>query len=62
MVRAIPETKHDFRVDLIATPEEVLRTERARRQPRGIIPADLTDEIRATVPALRELGLHSDLR
>src|SRR5207248_9839309 len=57
MVRAIPETKHDFRVDLIATPDGVLRTRRARRQPKGIIEADLTEEIRASVPALRDIGL-----
>jgi 5-formyltetrahydrofolate cyclo-ligase len=55
MVRSVPETKHDFRVDLIATPHEVLRTRRTRRQPMGIIEADLTDEIRASVPALRAL-------
>jgi len=57
MVRAVPETTHDFRVDLIATPDGVLRTRRARRQPKGIIEADLTEEIRASVPALRDIGL-----
>jgi 5-formyltetrahydrofolate cyclo-ligase len=55
IVRSIPETKHDFRVDLIATPDGVLRTRRTRRQPAGIIDEDLTDEIRANIPALREL-------
>jgi 5-formyltetrahydrofolate cyclo-ligase len=54
---AIPETKHDFRVDLIVTPDRVLRPRRSRPQPRGIVPDDLTDEIRASVPALRALGL-----
>jgi 5-formyltetrahydrofolate cyclo-ligase len=57
IVRAIPETKHDFRVDLIATPREIARTRRKRPQPRGIVVADLTDEIRENVPALRALGV-----
>ena len=54
---ALPETAHDFRVDLIVTPGEVLRPRRTRAQPAGIIAEDLTDEIRAGVPALRSLGL-----
>ena len=54
IVRSVPETGHDFRVDLIATPREVLRVKRTRPQPRGIVPADLTDELRASVPALRD--------
>jgi 5-formyltetrahydrofolate cyclo-ligase len=57
IVRAIPETAHDFRVDLVATPEAVVRIERDRSQPRGIVAADLTDELRERVPALRQLGL-----
>jgi 5-formyltetrahydrofolate cyclo-ligase len=32
----LPETEHDFRADLIVTPEEVIRCRRARR-PAGII-------------------------
>ena len=54
---ALPETGHDFRVDLIVTPERVLRPRRSRPQPSGIIAADLTDDIRENVPALRALGL-----
>jgi 5-formyltetrahydrofolate cyclo-ligase len=52
----VPETAHDFRVDLIVTPEEVLRPGRGRRQPAGIIVRDLSDEIRRSVPALRALS------
>jgi 5-formyltetrahydrofolate cyclo-ligase len=52
----LPETRHDFRVDLIVTPERVLRPRRTRKQPTGIVPADLTEEIRAAVPVLRVLG------
>ncbi len=54
---AIPETAHDFRLDLIVTPNRVLRPRRLRRQPRGIVAGDLTEEIRESVPALRSLGL-----
>ena len=53
----LPETEHDFRLDLIVTPERVLRPRHSRPQPRGIIAAHLTREIRETVPALRKLGL-----
>ena len=56
IVRSVPETGHDFRVDLIATPRQVLRVNRARPQPGGIVAADLTEELRRSVPALRELG------
>src|SRR5262245_49049739 len=53
----IPETKHDFRLDLIVTPEGVLRTQHRRPQPIGIYPEDLTDDIRQNVPVLHVLGL-----
>ena len=53
----LPETDHDFRVDLIVTPERVFRPRRTRPQPGGIIPEHLTDEIRENVPVLRALGL-----
>jgi 5-formyltetrahydrofolate cyclo-ligase len=53
----IPETQHDFRLDLIVTPESALRTRRRRPQPGGIYPDDLTDDIRRSVPVLRALGL-----
>jgi 5-formyltetrahydrofolate cyclo-ligase len=53
----LPETEHDFRVDVIALPDRVLRPRGSRRQPRGIVVAHLTEEIRRNVPALRALGL-----
>ena len=53
----LPETEHDFRVDVIVTPARVLRPRRSRPQPRGIVAAHLTEEIRENVPALRTLGL-----
>ncbi|HEY8523722.1 MAG TPA: 5-formyltetrahydrofolate cyclo-ligase [Acidimicrobiales bacterium] len=47
----LPETDHDFRVDLIVTPDEVVRCPGARRPP-GILWDHLDDEKIASVPAL----------
>jgi 5-formyltetrahydrofolate cyclo-ligase len=55
----LPETGHDFRVDLISTPEEVIRVRRRRRRPPGIVWADLEDEKIAEVPVLRSLSRSS---
>jgi 5-formyltetrahydrofolate cyclo-ligase len=49
--RALPETAHDFRVDLIVTPEEVIRCRRAHR-PRGIVVSHLDADKAATIPVL----------
>ncbi len=51
----LPVTPHDFFLDLIVTPEEVLRPAR-RRQPKGVLPDHLSDEQRNGIPALGELG------
>ena len=48
----LPETEHDFRVDLIVTPNEIIRCQPARR-PGGIIWDHLTEEKIATISALR---------
>ena len=45
----LPETAHDFRVDVIVTPDEVIRTRRARR-PRGILWEHLTRRSLARFP------------
>lgn len=50
----LPETGHDFRVDIIVTPEEVIRTKRMRR-PKGIVWRDLDEEKLAAIPVLRRL-------
>jgi 5-formyltetrahydrofolate cyclo-ligase len=50
----LPETDHDFRVDIIVTPEEVIRTRRMRR-PKGIVWRDLDNEKLAAIPVLRRL-------
>src|ERR671930_565214 len=39
----LPETEHDFRVDLVVTPEETLQTS-VRRRPPGILWSHLTQE------------------
>jgi 5-formyltetrahydrofolate cyclo-ligase len=51
----LPETAHDFRVDIIVTPDEVIRPKHPRR-PRGIIWDDLDDEKIAEIPVLRRLA------
>jgi 5-formyltetrahydrofolate cyclo-ligase len=54
--RAVPMTAHDIRVDLVVTPDEVIRARRAGAQPRGILDDQLTEAIRANVPILTLLG------
>jgi 5-formyltetrahydrofolate cyclo-ligase len=48
----LPETEHDFRVDLIVMPDDVLRPPRHRRPP-GILWEHLDEEKRASIPILR---------
>jgi 5-formyltetrahydrofolate cyclo-ligase len=47
----LPETEHDFRVDLVVTPDEILDTPSPRRPP-GILWDHLTAEKIAAIPAL----------
>lgn len=47
----LPETDHDFRVDIIVTPDDVIRVRRAKR-PRGIMWRELDDEQLASIPVL----------
>ena len=47
----LPETEHDFRVDIIVTPDEVVRTGTRRRSP-GVIWEHLDDEAIAAIPVL----------
>ena len=47
----LPETEHDFRVDLVVTPEETLRAPEPRRPP-GILWSHLTAEKIAAIPVL----------
>jgi 5-formyltetrahydrofolate cyclo-ligase len=49
----LPETEHDFRVDLIATPEEVIRVPgRRRKGSPGILWDHLDADKRAAIPVL----------
>ena len=50
----LPETEHDFRVDLIVTPDEVVRTRRVKRPP-GILWDHLDEDQVAAIPVLRAL-------
>jgi 5-formyltetrahydrofolate cyclo-ligase len=51
--RDLPETEHDFRVDLIVTPEEVIRCARTPQgRPQGIIWSHLQEKTIAQVPVL----------
>jgi 5-formyltetrahydrofolate cyclo-ligase len=47
----IPETDHDFSVDIIVTPDEVIRCA-GRRRPQGLVWNDLTAEKIAAIPVL----------
>jgi 5-formyltetrahydrofolate cyclo-ligase len=47
----LPEAGHDFRVDLIVTPEEVVRCDQSRR-PNGLLWESLSAEKIAAIPAL----------
>jgi 5-formyltetrahydrofolate cyclo-ligase len=49
---AIPMTAHDVPVDLIVTPERLIRTRRSYRKPRGIAWPDLTDAQIEAMPAV----------
>ena len=51
----LPETEHDFRVDVIVTPSAMVRTQR-RRRPSGLLWDHLNAEKRAAVPVLGALG------
>ena len=47
---------HDFWLDLIATPDELVRPRRSgRRQPTGVLRDHLSEEQRAKIPVLRRL-------
>ena len=48
----IPETLHDFRADIIVTPDEVIRCDQPRR-PSGVIWDDLGEDQIAAIPVLK---------
>src|SRR5436305_9280478 len=50
----LPETEHDFSVDLIVTPDDVIRCTPPRR-PSGIVLSHLTSAKTAQIPVLAEM-------
>jgi 5-formyltetrahydrofolate cyclo-ligase len=52
----LPETDHDFRLHRIATPEEILRTGRYARRPRGILWEELDEAKISSIPVLARLA------
>lgn len=52
----LPETDHDFRVHRIATPEEILRTGRYAKKPRGILWGELDEAKISSIPVLARLA------
>jgi 5-formyltetrahydrofolate cyclo-ligase len=48
----LPETDHDFRVDVIVTPDDVIRPGSDRRRPAGVIWSDLDEPKIAAIPVL----------
>ena len=51
----LPETDHDFRIDFIITPKEVIKTQRQGGRPQGMIRDHLTDEKVSDIPILEEV-------
>lgn len=54
----LPETEHDFRVDLVVTVSETLRSP-APRRPAGILWSHLDDALIAAIPVLHEISTRS---
>jgi 5-formyltetrahydrofolate cyclo-ligase len=51
----LPETDHDFRVDVVVTPDEVVRTRRAHR-PAGIVWSHLGQDQMDAIPVIAALA------
>ncbi len=51
----LPETDHDFRIDFIATPNEMISVDREGGRPKGIIRDHLTEEKISDIPILKEI-------
>ena len=51
----LPETDHDFRIDFIITPKEVIKTQRQGGRPQGMIRDHLTEEKVSDIPILEEV-------
>lgn len=51
----IQRKRHDFKVDIILCPEEIIRCPKDRSRPKGIYWGDLTEEKRNSIPVLKKL-------
>jgi len=51
----LPETDHDFRIDFIITPDEIIPTHRKGGRPKGIIRDHLTEQKISEIPILKEI-------
>ena len=51
----LPETDHDFRIDFIITPDEIISTHREGGRPPGIIKDHLTEQKFSEIPILKEI-------
>jgi len=51
----LPETDHDFRIDFIVAPNEIIPTHRKGGRPKGIIREHLTEEKIFEIPILKEI-------
>lgn len=51
----LPETDHDFRIDFIITPDEIISTHREGGRPPGIIKDHLTEQKISEIPILKEI-------
>jgi 5-formyltetrahydrofolate cyclo-ligase len=51
----LPEIDHDFGIDYIVTPEEIVSTRRENGCPKGIIRDHLTEDKISDIPILREI-------
>ena len=47
----LPETDHDFRIDFIVTPNEMISTHREGGRPKEIILNDLTEQKLSEIPS-----------
>jgi 5-formyltetrahydrofolate cyclo-ligase len=51
----LPETDHDFRIDYVVTPEEIIATHREGGRPKGMIGDHLTEQKISEIPILKEI-------
>jgi len=51
----LSETDHDFRIDFVVAPDEIIPTHRKGGRPKGIIREHLTEEKISEIPILKEI-------